>query len=98
MFEALGSGPRSVSDLAAALGVEFQLASKHVSELHRAGLVDRRQDGNFARYSLPDALTLKAVALICRSAMAQRQTLARIAEEVAEPEGMSRSGGMSSAG
>jgi len=45
MFEALGSGPCSVSELAAVLGVELQLASKHISELYRAGLVQRRQDG-----------------------------------------------------
>jgi DNA-binding transcriptional ArsR family regulator len=67
--------------LARILGVEHQLVSKHLSELLRCDVVVRRQEGNFALYSLPDALTLKAVALVCRSVVKQRETLAHIAAD-----------------
>jgi DNA-binding transcriptional ArsR family regulator len=81
LFEVLANGPRSVTDLARILDVEHQLVSKHLSELLRCEVVVRRQEGNFALYSLPDALTLKSVALVCRSAVQQREAFARIAEE-----------------
>jgi len=61
--------------------VEHQLVSKHLSELLRCDVVVRRQEGNFALCSLPDALTLKAVALVCRSVVQQREALTRVAAE-----------------
>lgn len=79
LIELLANGPQSVTALAAALGIEHQLISKHLNELHRCNVVTRRQDGNFAVYSLPDALTLKAVALVCRSVLEDRVRLARAA-------------------
>lgn len=78
-LELLAGGPRSVSDLAQLLGVEHQLVSKHLSELLRVGVVLRQQEGNFALYSLPDALTIKAVALLCRSVIDDRAHWARAA-------------------
>ncbi|SEH10469.1 ArsR/SmtB family transcription factor [Thermoleophilum album] len=82
LIEVLANGPQSVTELAAALGIEHQLISKHLNELHRCDVVTRRQDGNFAVYSLPDALTLKAVALVCRSVLEDRVRLARAAVNV----------------
>jgi len=61
--------------------VEHQLVSKHLSEQLRCDVVVRRQEGNFALYSLADALTLKAVALVCRSVVQQREALTRVAAE-----------------
>lgn len=81
LFEVLANGARSVTDLARILDVEHQLVSKHLSELLRCDVVVRRQEGNFALYSLPDALTLKAVALVCRSVVQQREALTRVAAE-----------------
>lgn len=81
LLEVLANGPRSVTDLARILDVEHQLVSKHLTELLRCDVVVRRQEGNFARYSLPDALTLKAVALVCRSVVDDRTRLARLAED-----------------
>lgn len=81
MLELLANGPQSVTELSTALGIEHQLVSKHLTELHRCDVVQRRQDGNFAVYSLPDALTLKAVALVCRSVLDDRARLARPAHE-----------------
>lgn len=57
MLEVLAAGPRSVTDLARVLGEEHQLVSKHLTELLRCDVVVRRQEGPFAIYSLPNALT-----------------------------------------
>lgn len=84
VLELLAGGPRSVSDLARLSGVEHQLVSKHLSALLRVGVVVRRQEGNFALYSLPDALTIKAVALIGRGVADSRVRLARRAGDQGE--------------
>ena len=60
LLEVLAAGPRSVTDLARVLGVEHYLVSKHLIELLRCDVVVRRQEGSFAVYSLPNALTIKA--------------------------------------
>lgn len=80
-LELLANGPQSVTELSTGLGIDHQLVSKHLTELHRCGVVHRRQDGNFAVYSLPDALTIKAVALICRSVLDDRARLGQLADE-----------------
>lgn len=79
LIDVLAQGPRSVTDLASLVGVEHQLVSKHLSELLRADVVRRQQEGNFALYSLPDALTIRAVALLCRSVAQDRARLAALA-------------------
>lgn len=79
IMEVLAAGPSSVSELAEVLGVEPYAASKHLSELLKVGIVRRSQDGNFAVYSLADAETLKAAALICRAVVRQRARVARLA-------------------
>lgn len=92
LLEVLANGPRSVTNLASDLDMEHQLVSKHLTELFRCEVVVRRQEGNFALYSLPDALTLKAVALVCRSVVDDRARLARLAED-AQPSSNSQSAG-----
>jgi DNA-binding transcriptional ArsR family regulator len=82
LLEALAGGPQSVSELARLIGAEHQSISKHLSELLRVNVVVRRQDGNFAFYSLPDALTLRAVGLVCRSVTEDRVRLADLAAEL----------------
>ncbi len=86
LLDVLAGGPRSVTDLSRLLEVEHQLVSKHLSELLRADVVRRQQEGNFALYSLPDALTIKAVALLVRSVGQDRARLARLATG-AQPRG-----------
>lgn len=71
-----------MSDLARFVGSEHHVISKHLSELLRVDVVVRRQDGNFAFYSLPDALTLRAVGLMCRSVTEDRLRLAHLAAEL----------------
>lgn len=68
-----------MTDLAGVVGVEHHLVSKHLSELLHADVVRRQQEGNFALYSLPDALTIKAIALLQRSVADERTRLARLA-------------------
>lgn len=82
LLEVLANGPRSVTDLARILDEEHHLVSKHLSELLRCDVVVRRQEGNFAVYSLPNALTLKAVALVLRSVVDDRTRLARLTDDV----------------
>lgn len=79
LLDVLAGGPRSVTDLARLLETEHQMVSKHLSELLHVGVVRRQQDGNFALYSLPDALTIKAVALLCRSVAQDRARVAGLA-------------------
>jgi DNA-binding transcriptional ArsR family regulator len=81
MLEVLAAGPRSVTDLARVLGEEHQLVSKHLTELLRCDVVVRRQEGPFAIYSLPNALTLKGVALVCRSVVEDRARLVCLSDD-----------------
>jgi len=84
-LELLVAGPRSVTDLARLLNIEHPLMSKHLSELRMVGIVVRHQEGNFALYSLPDALTIKAVVLVCRSVTDDRTRLAQLASSAEPP-------------
>ncbi len=77
--EVLAAGPSSVTKLADELSVEPYVASKHLAELLKVGVVRRSQDGNFAVYTLADAETLKAAALVCRAVVRERTRLARLA-------------------
>lgn len=88
LLDVLAGGPRSVTDLSRLLEVEHPLISKHLSELLRADVVRRQQEGSSALYSLPDALTIKAVALLVRSVVQDRASLARLATD-AEQRGAS---------
>lgn len=52
IVDALRDGPRNVSEIAEALGVELMIASHHLRILRAAGFVERSQRGRFAVYSL----------------------------------------------
>ncbi|APA99041.1 HTH-type transcriptional regulator [Nocardia seriolae] len=52
VFEALPQGPRSVGELAAALGVTSSAISQHLKVLREARLVMMRPAGNRRLYSL----------------------------------------------
>jgi len=71
---------RVVSDLARLVEEEHYLVSKHLTEMLCCDVVVRRQEGSFALYSLPNALTLKGVALVCRSVVEDRERLGRLSE------------------
>ncbi len=79
LVQVLADGPRSVTDLARIVGEEHHLVSKHLSELLRHGLVARQREGTFAVYSLPDAVTLRAIGMVTRSVVDHRARLAQLA-------------------
>jgi len=54
LLDRLRDGPASVNDLTLATASSQQNVSKHLRVLLGAGLVQRRQDGNFARYAIAD--------------------------------------------
>lgn len=72
----LAKGSRSVSDLAAATGLDPAAASKHLRELQRASVVVRRQDGTHAIYGLADATALKVLLLVARGVHAEAARIA----------------------
>ena len=52
LLELLGSGERTVSELAGQFGVTRSAVSQHLGVLSNAGLVEARRDGRFRRYRL----------------------------------------------
>ena len=60
----LRDGPRSVNEIADAIGASQSLASRHLAVLREKGLVRAERDGNFVRYSLADRRILSAIELL----------------------------------
>ena len=60
----LGTGPRDASHLASALGVDEGTASRHLSVLIGAGLVEPRQSNGTVRYGLSDPELMAACELM----------------------------------
>ena len=52
IVDTLREGPRNVSEIAEALGVEMMTASHHLGILKNSGLVERQKQGRFAVYKL----------------------------------------------
>lgn len=66
----LAHEPRSVEQLAAALGLESSTVSHHLRRLSDAGLVEAKADGYYSVYSLrTDALEAKARSLLGREGL-----------------------------
>jgi rhodanese-related sulfurtransferase/DNA-binding HxlR family transcriptional regulator len=60
LIDLLAQGPRSVDELARAIGQSTANASQHLQALHASGVVSRERDGTRVNYSLagPDVLRL----------------------------------------
>ena len=54
LLDSLREGPASVQQLQQATGASQQNVSKHLGVLLRAGLLNRRKDGNFSVYEIAD--------------------------------------------
>ena len=65
ILQQLETGERSVSMLAATIGSTQPNVSKHLKVLQDAGLVQRRQQGNNAYYSIADAMVFELCDMIC---------------------------------
>jgi len=61
----LKSGERTVSDLVTATQLGQANLSKHLQQLHAAGVVSRRKEGLFTYYALADKDVLKLCDLMC---------------------------------
>lgn len=48
----LQSGSRCVCEIVPAVGISDKLASHHLKQLKKIGILDERREGNFVRYSL----------------------------------------------
>lgn len=61
----LRAGPRNVSDLIDATGLNQANLSKHLQLLHTHGFVARRRDGAFVIYELADASVFELCDIMC---------------------------------
>lgn len=80
ILELLKKGPRSVSQIAEAIGLKQSNASQHIAVLRRAGVVRPHRSGNTVYYSL----TTPKIATACEVV---RQV---IAEEIQKSEDLRR--------
>jgi len=67
ILDLLRTRERSVGELVDELGGSQQNVSKHLSTLHREGIVGRRRDGNRAIYSIADETVLELCEHVCGS-------------------------------
>lgn len=58
-------GECTVSELTEATGMKQGNVSKHLGLLLVAGIVSRRQEGNFAKYALVDGTVAQLCLLVC---------------------------------
>lgn len=65
LLQVLRTGPRSVTDLAAATGLSHANASKHLLLLASTGFVTRREEGTKTVYALSDASTESLCSIMC---------------------------------
>ena len=54
LIEALNHSEASVQELADLMAVDHQRVSRHLAQLHLAGMVSRRREGSTVRYGLID--------------------------------------------
>jgi DNA-binding transcriptional ArsR family regulator len=71
ILQILQRGPRSVGELVEESGLKQANVSKQLGILQLAGIIDRRQDGNRAIYSIKLSLVFELCELVCRGAAEQ---------------------------
>lgn len=69
IVEVLARSPANVGDVADAADLTPSVTSRHLRELHGAGLVDRSQGGNFVLYALAGRDVARLVAVAYRGAV-----------------------------
>jgi DNA-binding transcriptional ArsR family regulator len=78
LLDRLRGGEVSVLELTEAVGTTQQNVSKHLGMLHRAGIVARRKQGNFAYYSIVDEGVFELCEAVCGSLQEQIESLRRV--------------------
>jgi DNA-binding transcriptional ArsR family regulator len=81
LLDRLRDGEATVGDLVEATSSSQQNVSKHLRILHEAGFVARRQDGNFARYSIADQSVFAICEQVCGGLRTQLAELGAVIEE-----------------
>lgn len=78
LLQQLMKGESSVGELVEATGLGQANVSKHLSQLHAAGFVDRRKDGLFVYYRLADTDVLQLCDLMCGRVQSELEQRARL--------------------
>lgn len=65
ILQELKGGPRSVSAIVAALHTSQANISRHLRQLHDAGLLGRRREGTLVFYSIEDPMIFDLCRLVC---------------------------------
>jgi DNA-binding transcriptional ArsR family regulator len=78
LLDRLRVGEASVLDLTEAIGTTEQNVSKHLGVLHRAGIVARRKQGNFAYYSIADERVFELCETVCGSLERHLESLGQV--------------------
>ena len=82
--------PATVGEIAALAGLSLRTASRHMSTLHAAGIVQRSHHGNHVLYALADPEVPRLAAVAYRGAAAQARSLIAVAAEPPEDDLSSR--------
>ena len=78
LLNRLREGEASVLELTDLIGTTEQNVSKHLGVLHRAGMVARRKQGNFAYYSIADERVFVLCETVCGSLERQLESLGQV--------------------
>lgn len=81
LLDRLRDGEATVGDLVEATASSQQNVSKHLRVLLEAGLVARRRDGNFARYSIADETVFALCEQVCGGLRTRLAGLEAVIEE-----------------
>lgn len=65
LISALMAKPLTVGELVEATGLKQGNASKHLGMLLDADLLERKKEGNFARYSIKEPMLLELCKIVC---------------------------------
>ena len=82
LLDALREGPKTVNELAEAVGGSQQNVSKHIGVLAQAGLVARRKEGTCVRCFIADDSVFELCEIVCGGL---RQQVAELDQIVSGP-------------
>jgi DNA-binding transcriptional ArsR family regulator len=78
LLDRLRESDATVQDLTETLGTSQQNVSKHLGVLAQAGIVDRRKEGNLARYRIADDSVFELCEQVCGSLQRQLDGLTAV--------------------
>jgi DNA-binding transcriptional ArsR family regulator len=81
LLEAMRDGEATVRELQTATGASQQNVSQHLGVLLRAGIVNRRKEGNFSHYRITDPVVFSLCDEVCGGLRRQLEELDSLLEE-----------------